>query len=286
MLTMNRSVPAMIIGGLALLASVSVAVLGMGEPIKSGVRSPHEDWMGALPDDTKIQEMSIPGSHCSLSLYGFADLFGRRQSMDVAEQMRAGVRFLDLRFRYSDEGLTAHDGVNEQRSSFPFVIKKIVSFLNDHPKETLFVRIGESGTHHDLFEEKVKEHVTETSFYLDNVLPETLGKARGKAVLLTSYEKATIGIDFEKTYLYQNVDEVPSVEDKLARMEECASSDHPYKGNSSGASKVTTMNDYASFAKEMNTRLPSFFQSHDLRGVTLMDYVTSDLLDAYFEVTL
>lgn len=59
-------------------------------------------WMGEIPDDTLLSDITIPGTHdtCARSNVPFV----RTQYLSVAKQMEAGLRFLDLRCRVHPDG--------------------------------------------------------------------------------------------------------------------------------------------------------------------------------------
>ncbi|GAA5841807.1 hypothetical protein JCM11251_004069 [Rhodosporidiobolus azoricus] len=54
-------------------------------------------WMSILPDNAKLDELYIPGTHESLALY-FPLIGSICQTTSLTSQLRGGIRFLDFRF--------------------------------------------------------------------------------------------------------------------------------------------------------------------------------------------
>src|SRR5262249_28574733 len=54
----------------------------------------HNDWMKWVPDDTNLTEMSLPGTHDTMSLYGGG--IPETQSMKLRSQLNAGIRVIDI----------------------------------------------------------------------------------------------------------------------------------------------------------------------------------------------
>jgi hypothetical protein len=54
------------------------------------------DWMREIKGTTMISELSLPGTHDSLSLYGGDAV--ENQVWTITKQLEAGIRFFDLRF--------------------------------------------------------------------------------------------------------------------------------------------------------------------------------------------
>src|SRR5438874_2499396 len=55
----------------------------------------NSDWMGALPDQLRLSELSIPGTHDSMSFHGGDAV--QTQSMPLSTQLESGIRVLDIR---------------------------------------------------------------------------------------------------------------------------------------------------------------------------------------------
>ncbi|MGH1489178.1 MAG: PKD domain-containing protein [Acidimicrobiales bacterium] len=126
------------------------------------------DWMSWVPDSTNLGDISIPMSHdsatatCNPNHIGV--LFCRTQSMPISEQLKAGIRGLDIRILAHDGGtnrgsgtrgddyLTIAHGVVDvvdpstgQAMRFRRVLDDVCAFLAAHPTETIVMRIGDVG---------------------------------------------------------------------------------------------------------------------------------------------
>ncbi|RFU34620.1 hypothetical protein B7463_g1707, partial [Scytalidium lignicola] len=178
-----------------------------------------DSWMSNVPDDTLLSNMTIPGTHdtCAQSHIPFV----RTQYLSVAQQLDAGIRFLDLRCRVHDDGelYMYHGGIPINLPTFlklEFVMNEVFTFMtkdNRPPTETVLISINNDDSSGDdppaVFYNAVKEHIEKTPRYegggerwSTSRTTVTLGEARGKAVLLRRYQtdpdlepSARIGID-------------------------------------------------------------------------------------------
>lgn len=113
------------------------------------------NWMADLDDNLLLRDLSIPGTHDSAALKGWTH-FGvsETQNWKVDEQLRHGIRFLDLRVKRKDSDLGelamwhGSDYVYDYYSSnkndqlyFRTVIEKCVAFLEYHPTETVIISV-------------------------------------------------------------------------------------------------------------------------------------------------
>src|SRR5262245_8901574 len=77
---------------------------------------PTTNWMSLIPGSTLLNQMSIPGTHDTMTA-GFASNialapFAQTQDLELGAQLNAGIRFLDIRCGpiYSSDGsLIDHD---------------------------------------------------------------------------------------------------------------------------------------------------------------------------------
>jgi len=161
-------------------------------------------WMGNIPDDTLLSNITVPGTHdtCARSNVPFV----RTQYLSITKQMEAGLRFLDLRCRVHSDGqlYMYHGGMP---IDLPFYLKldsimtEIFTFFEKNkktPTETVLISINNDDISAkeppSVFYNAVKSHIEKTPHYPDGS-PRwitsretvTLGEARGKAVLLRRY---------------------------------------------------------------------------------------------------
>jgi 1-phosphatidylinositol phosphodiesterase len=173
-------------------------------------------WMDSVGGDTKLSELSIPGTHDSASRY--IDPRGRTdpgtsprlttQTDSIREQLDSGIRFLDIRVGYTDNVFRLyHESVSLNLNFGP--VRDICSgFLQSHPRETIIMSLkieemaptsgnDEKGTFQGRFRQYVEE--SPKLWYLKNTIP-TLRQARGKIVLFRRFAldkdaTATVGIN-------------------------------------------------------------------------------------------
>lgn len=181
---------------------------GLGETIQSGYNLAylHDEypgylnpsWMSFIPDETKISEISIPGTHNSLSRQ--LDEITQTQTLDIKSQLDAGIRFFDVRFKYLNDKLIGFNGDTQQDTNFDTFLETINDFLTAYQSETVLIRVkNEAGAaiEQDDFWERFKVVVDkyESNFFIPNNEDYLLGEARGKFVFIRDFNaKSRIGI--------------------------------------------------------------------------------------------
>lgn len=102
----------------------------------------HNSWMRDLPDDLLVTELSIPGTHnsgCNHGLLGF----GKTQNLSLTKQLRAGIRFLDIRLAHYEDDLFVHHDVKYMGKTYADVLDILSTFLTEHPSETILMSVDE-----------------------------------------------------------------------------------------------------------------------------------------------
>ena len=169
------------------------------------------NWMPELDWTKKINRLTVPGTHDSGALY-YVDTYDRCQEKTYLEQLKSGVRFLDIRLRYvkSAKGginFAVHHSGTFQKSYFDdesdysndpetksFVLRDCTTFLNANPSECIIMCIKQeydpvdNKTFEDAFREllqKDKQYNDREKmyFWVENRIP-TLEEARGRIVLV------------------------------------------------------------------------------------------------------
>jgi len=97
-------------------------------------------WMKFLPDSILITDLSIPGSHNSCT-YNTSQSFSKCQTQTLDAQLKYGVRYLDLRFVYRNGTLVMYHGYDNLRITFEQCLETVKTFLNEHPSETVLLRL-------------------------------------------------------------------------------------------------------------------------------------------------
>jgi len=150
------------------------------------------NWMSAIPDTTPLNNIAIPGTHDSgatidMIISGTA----KCQTLTIAEQLEAGVRFFDIRLRRVNGELHVYHGYVDQKLTFDQVLGACYTFLENNPGEALIVCIkeeydatGTNGAFDAMVAAKINENAS--AWYTGTTIP-TLGSVRGKIVLMRRY---------------------------------------------------------------------------------------------------
>lgn len=193
------------------------------------------DWMSSLDDETKINEIYIPGTHDSGALYSFLGVSGKCQSYGITDQLNMGVRFFDIRLQLRNNQLMVVHSFVDQKLTFESVLKTINEFLSAHSSELVIMSIKQDADTENsniAFESAVEQmlnaHIGEI-ISKEAQIPSTLGEARGKVHIVSRYANASIGIpayngwrdstSFELGELYvQDYYAIESVERKMSNL--------------------------------------------------------------------
>ena len=199
LLCLVRRLLALVLAAL-LLVVLGMLVLPLTERADTTPVPGSADWMAALPDDTPLSALVIPGTHDSATQFVRLAYFSKCQALSVGEQLEAGFRYLDIRLGDGDKGglpLLMHGFTKCKVSAFGSaltldnVLADCYGFLAQHPTETvLFVVKHEHGTSPDAAMAEALENFISTrprNWLVTDTMP-TLGEARGKLVLLRRWE--------------------------------------------------------------------------------------------------
>lgn len=159
------------------------------------------DWMAGLDDGRLISDLSIPGTHDSGAMFEPLPGLSKNQELTIAEQLAAGVRYLDIRCRNIEDRFFIFHGSVDQHQAYDDVLATVFAFLDGHPGETVIASVMEEteplrGTR--AFEAIFADYVAEAPERWNlSASPPTLGEARGKVVLLRRFaaQAAPLGID-------------------------------------------------------------------------------------------
>lgn len=155
------------------------------------------NWMAWIDDNISLSDITIPGTHDSGAIRSdFIGKFSQCQSLTVADQLSAGVRFLDIRLKLSNGSLDVYHGIVDQQLDFATVRTKCKEFLAAHPSEVILLCIKQEDDSNPSFPSAVQKAIEEDPdlWYTENAIP-TLGEVRGKIVLFRRYGDSAIGIN-------------------------------------------------------------------------------------------
>lgn len=157
------------------------------------------DWMSDLPDQLSLSRISVPGTHDTMSLYGGSKI--RCQSWPLDAQLAAGVRFLDIRCKLKGGHFLIYHVNTYQESDLSGVLKDTLSFLKQHPRETVLMRVKEELPilPNAEFAPRLRRYLDEEGqgrIWAREAIP-TLGQARGKVIILEELEHEVLGVPYE-----------------------------------------------------------------------------------------
>ncbi len=159
------------------------------------------DWMKDVPDDRALGALSIPGTHDSCALYGGP--IAQTQTMSLADQFAAGVRWFDIRLALRAGALETSHGIIDERVAFVDVLQSLTGCLTAHPGEVIFMSVkNESGSDKAAFAAQVRADLHRHAHDLlwsptaGSVSMPTLGELRTKLVVLArSHLGRGVGLD-------------------------------------------------------------------------------------------
>ena len=158
-------------------------------------------WMTSLPDNSSLNALSIPGTHDSGARFEPVSGTAKCQNLTIAQQLEAGIRFLDIRCRHIDNAFAIHHGSIYQNMNFDDVLVACRNFLNSHPGECIVMSVKEEydpSNNTRTFEQTFDTYVQNyAAIWSTGSTVPTLGQVRGKIVLLRRFSASTTpkGID-------------------------------------------------------------------------------------------
>jgi 1-phosphatidylinositol phosphodiesterase len=211
------------------LSCVVISLLAVAPMQRASANN--SDWMKALDDSASLNSLTIPGTHDSGALHSIAQISGKCQSLSIKEQLKVGVRFLDIRLQLVNNELKVVHSFVDQITDFDDVLSDMVEFVRDNKTEFLLVSIKEDADakRSDInFKDAVEKMLMEyPEVNCSTSLPETVKDARGGIHILARYNGASIGLPcytgwtddeaFELGDIYvQDNYRIPNTDEKIA----------------------------------------------------------------------
>jgi len=158
------------------------------------------NWMSYQYNNIRISCLNIPGTHETCALH--CGPMVKCQSMNLREQLEAGIRFIDIRCRHIRDAFAIHHGSFYQKINFGTGVRDVCQdFLSLHPSECIIMSIKEEYDANGCtrkFEETFDWYLkgNQSHWYIDKKVP-LLGDVRGKIVLFRRFAASdeTRGID-------------------------------------------------------------------------------------------
>lgn len=154
-------------------------------------------WMASIPDSCPLSEVTMPGTHNTMAMYGGS--LAECQSWTLASQLRAGVRFLDIRVRHVRGNLTIHHGVSYQRAHFGHVLEAVADFLQEYPSETVLMRLKEEFSETYNIYGAVVSYINRYAHWdllWHSRLMPTMGQSRGRLIVLQDFAGPDMGMRY------------------------------------------------------------------------------------------
>ena len=188
---------------LAFLMTVAVVMTSLTYPVKADTTDPWDsvastDWMAKIDGDLKITQINIPGTHDSGTKYVEASNYSQCQDKTIAEQLAAGIRFLDIRVEMDSDGnlrlvhgSTACKDSAGNKLYLDTVLSDCYAFLDAHPTEAIIMSIKKDNG--DATDAKVQAAVhkyidANAQYWSTQNGKSPLKDVRGKIVLARRYK--------------------------------------------------------------------------------------------------
>ena len=188
---------------------------------KPDIPAAYADWMDGIDDSVRLQDLSLPGTHDSLSTSAPRPLgieasdapsaalrpplvrqVARTQGMSLLEQLECGVRVLDIRVRLEQDQLFAYHGVLPLNADFSGVLRTLDAFLDAHPREAVLMRVRSEGDASDStlgFDAAVARDLQAwggSHVWTPTTRTPTLGETRGRVVVLQDFPGVEVGLPY------------------------------------------------------------------------------------------
>jgi len=267
-------------------------------------------WMAAQDDTVSLAALSIPGTHDTGARFEPAPGLAKTQELTLAQQLDAGVRYLDIRCRHFEDAFLIYHGPVDQNLGYDEVLATLADYLETHPTETVIVSVKEESLPQDntrTFAQTFDDYLARAPdlWYLGDRIPD-LGEVRGKLVLLRRFDTpgAPLGLDASPwldstTFSVSNaaamrIQDAYMVSDNNAKwtaitaLAEEARTGPPttlFLDYTSGYQTMNALPNIRVVSDDINARLAGYLDSASGRvGVLVMDFVTPELASAVIEL--
>ncbi|MBE9030096.1 phosphatidylinositol-specific phospholipase C, partial [filamentous cyanobacterium LEGE 11480] len=161
------------------------------------------NWMSRISGNKKLSQLSLPGTHDTMSRYG-GDI-PKTQSMTLPQQLQSGIRVLDIRNRHIKNAFAIHHGPVFQKAMFGDVLNQARAFLRRNPSETILMRVKPEHTatgNTRSFEATFKNYKTRYPglFYTGSSDDPRLKAVRGKIVVLQNFSGGDHGLPYSRMF--------------------------------------------------------------------------------------
>nr|XP_040020808.1 1-phosphatidylinositol phosphodiesterase-like [Gasterosteus aculeatus aculeatus] len=253
-------------------------------------------WMAGIEDFRTLSLISIPGSHDSMALHGGPE--AKCQAWSLKDQLRAGIRFLDLKVFGLGNTLYVMHGVTYQHSTLKDVLDTVRAFLSEFNSEAVLIRVQPESFEKNTVNEMVQSLIgDDRNVWVSPGMPN-MGQVRGKIVFLQR-STFTLGIPFIDTNGQSN-EKVSSIKDKDSRImtqlnqaTEACGGDNAVVTYTSGSGLGTFWGMFLTpkrVAERINPWLNQYLrqfypnQPRPCKGVIAMDFPSVDLIQTVIDL--
>lgn len=152
--------------------------------------------MASIQNFRTLSLITIPGTHDSLALHGGP--LAKCQAFSLKNQLRAGIRFLDLKVFELGDTLYVMHGVMYQRTTLKEVLDTVRAFLSEYNTEAVLIRVRSESFEKDMVNRMVQSLIGNDQHVWVNSGMPTMGQVRGKIVFLQK-STFTLGIPLIET---------------------------------------------------------------------------------------
>ncbi len=92
----------------------------------------NQTWMSTLDNGVPLRQLTIPGTHSSMSTGTWGDAF-QTQASSLSTQLASGIRALDIRCRHYQNGFPIHERLIYLNVDLGGVLTTVQNFLTTYP---------------------------------------------------------------------------------------------------------------------------------------------------------
>ena len=188
---------------------VTIATVLMHGASIMETKADNSAWMGSLPDNTFVSQLSIPGAHDAGTGHGVNNVYvvvsgstyATTQEKNLTQQWNSGIRAFDLRPAVDGSSLRIYHGIVSTNLYMDNALTTLCGLLDSHPTETCIVIMrheSEADDNNSNWGSKMKDLLNSnpTKSHAVNFNPEAkLGDVRGKIIILSrdNYDTNPVG---------------------------------------------------------------------------------------------
>lgn len=158
----------------------------------------NESWMSTVDDGVPLRQLTILGTHSSMSTGTWGDAF-QTQGSSLSVQLASGIRALDIRCRHYRDSFPIHERLVYLNTDLGAVLTTVQNYLATYPTETVLMHIVEeynpSGNTRSFEDTFISYKNTFSSLiWVPTTQNPSLGMTRGKVVIIQNFAGAVHGL--------------------------------------------------------------------------------------------